>query len=232
MLNKDLHRAVLINALNIIYSDSRIRTFLGFKGGTTAFLFYELPRFSVDLDFDLLDESKKELVFERLKEILPKVGRLDEATEKQNTLFFLIDYKKGERNLKIEISKRPSKAEFEVKNYLGIPMLVMKKDDASAGKLAALITRKRFASRDMFDMWFFLKNNWPIDEEVLKEKTGFSLNQALEEAQKRIKDIKKTELLAGLGDLLDNKQKAFVKEKMVVELIFQLKLRQSFEKNN
>jgi len=229
MLNKDLHRAVLINALNIIYSDSKIRTFLGFKGGTTAMLFYELPRFSVDLDFDLLDESKKELVFERLKEILPKVGRV-EAAEKQNTLFFLIDYKKGERNLKIEISKRPPKAEFEVKNYLGISMLVMKKDDASAGKLAALITRKRFASRDMFDMWFFLKNNWPIDDKVLKEKTGFSLNQALEEAQKRIKDIKKTELLAGLGDLLDNKQKAFVKEKLVAELTFQLKLRQSFEK--
>jgi len=232
MQNKDLHRSVLINALNIIYSDSQIRNVLGFKGGTSALLFYELPRFSVDLDFDLLDENKKELILERLKEILPKIGRVDQATEKHNTLFFLINYKKGERNLKIEISKRTSKAEFEVKNYLGISMLVMKKDDAAAGKLSALITRKRFANRDMFDMWFFLKNNWPIDEEVLKEKTGFSLNQALEEAQKRIKDIKKTELLAGLGDLLDDKQKAFVKEKLVEELTFQLKLRQSFGKKS
>lgn len=76
----------------------------------------------------------------------------------------------------------------------------------------------------------FLKENWSIDEKFLKEKTGLSLQEALEEAQKRIKNIKKTELLAGLGDLLDNKQKAFVKEKLVDELIFQLKLRQSLEK--
>lgn len=229
MLNKDLHKSAFINALSGIYKDTQIRTLLGFKGGTAALLFYELPRFSVDLDFDLLDESKKELVFERLKELLSKVGRIDQAKDKHFTLFFLINYRKGERNLKIEISKRASKGEFVVKNYLGIPMLVMKEDDMVAGKLAALTTRKKFATRDMFDMWFFLVNNWPIDEEVLKKKTGFSLNQALEEAQKRIKDIKKTELLSGLGDLLDNKQKAFVREKLVDELTFQLKLRQSFE---
>lgn len=230
MLNRDLHRAILINVLGAIYSDSQIRTLLGFKGGTAAFLFYGLPRFSVDLDFDLLDESKKELVFARLKEILPKVGRIDQAQDKQHTLFFLIDYKKGERNLKVEISKRSDKAEYTVKNYLGIPMLVMKEDDAAAGKLAAFTTRKKFASRDMFDMWYFLKENLPIDEEFLKEKTGLSLNEALGEAQKRIKDIKQTELLAGLGDLLDNKQKAFMKNRLVDELTFQLKLRQSFKK--
>lgn len=232
MLNKDLHRAALINALSAIYSDSQIRNLLGFKGGTAAVLFHEFPRFSVDLDFDLLDESKKELVFERLKEILPRVGRIDQAQDKHYNLFFLVNYSKGERNLKVEISKRASKAEYVVKNYLGIPILVMKEDDMAAGKLAALVTRKRFATRDMFDMWFFLKNNWPIDGEVLEEKTGLSLHQALKEAQKRIKDIKKTELLAGLGDLLDNKQKAFVKEKLVGELGFQLKLRQSLEKGS
>lgn len=232
MLSKDLHRVILINALSVIYSDSQIRTLLGFKGGTAAFLFYGLPRFSVDLDFDLLDESKKEMVFERLKEVLPKVGRIDQAQDKHYSLIFIIDYKKGERNLKIEISKRSIRAEYAVRNYLGIPMLVMKQDDAAAGKLAALITRKKFAARDMFDMWYFLKENWPIDEAFLKEKTGLLLNQALKEAQKRVKDIKKTELLSGLGDLLDNKQKAFVKEKLVAELIFQLKLRQSLEKKS
>lgn len=108
----------------------------------------------------------------------------------------------------------------------------MKEDDAAAGKLATLTTRKRFAARDMYDTWYFLKENWPIDEEFLKEKTGLSLNKALEEAQKRIKDLKKTELLAGPGDLLDNQQKAFVKEKLIDELMFQLKLRQSLEKGS
>ena len=98
-----------------------------------------------------------------------------------------------------------------------------------ASKLAALITRKKFATRDMFDLWFFLVNNWSIDEELLKEITGLSIAQALDKAQKRIKNIKKTELLAGLGDLLDNKQKAFVKEKLRDDLMLQLKIRQSLE---
>jgi predicted nucleotidyltransferase component of viral defense system len=224
MLNKDIHKNILINTLNSIYKDTQIRTFLGFKGGTAALLFYDLPRFSVDLDFDLLDPSKKELVFQRLKEILSKVGKIDQAHEKQNTLFFLINYQSQERNIKVEISKRAIKSEYEVKNYLGIPMLVMKKDDMAASKLAALVERKKFAARDMFDLWFFLVNNWPIDEELLQEITGFSLYNMLNKAQERIKDIKKTELLAGLGDLLDNKQKAFVKERLQAELLFQLRL--------
>ena len=224
MLNKDIHKNFLINTLNSIYKDTQIRTFLGFKGGTAALLFYDLPRFSVDLDFDLLDTSKKELVFQRLKEILSKVGKIDQAHEKQNTLFFLINYQSQERNIKVEISKRAIKSEYEVKSYLGIPMLVMKKDDMTASKLAALVGRRKFAARDMFDLWFFLRNNWPIDEELLQEITGFSLYNMLNKAQERIKDIKKTELLAGLGDLLDNKQKAFVKERLQAELLFQLRL--------
>ena len=103
-------------------------------------------------------------------------------------------------------------------------MLVMKEEDMVAGKLAALFTRKRFATRDMFDLWFFLKNNWQINEEFLKEKSGLSLAQALKKAQSLVKGVKKTELLAGLGELLDNKQKAFVKGKLQEELVFLLKL--------
>lgn len=229
MLNKDLHKSVFITVLKNIYSDTKIRTLLGLKGGTAAMLFYELPRFSVDLDFDLLEEGKKDLVFERLKEIMPKGGRIDQAKEKHYTLFFMINYKKGERNLKIEISKRPVKAEYVIKDYLGVSMLVMVDDDMAAGKLAALATRKKFAVRDMFDMWFFLINHWEIDEKFLKNQTGLTLKQTLIKAQKRVKAIKKAELLEGVGEFLDNKQKAFVKEKLQDALIFQLKLRSSFE---
>lgn len=202
VLNKDLHRDIFVAILREIYSDTLLRTLLGFKGGTAAMLFYGLPRFSVDLDFDLLDPDKKGLVFNRLKEIMPK----------------------GERGLKVEISKRVIKTVYTPKNYLGISMLVMKEEDMAAGKLAALLTRKRFATRDMFDLWFFLKENWQIDEEFLKEKSGFSLKEALEKAQPVVKNVKQTELLAGLGEFLDNKQKAWVKSKLKDELLFRLRL--------
>ena len=224
MVNIDLHRSSLVTILREVYSDTLLRNCLGFKGGTAAMLFYNLPRFSVDLDFDLLDPAKKEKVFARLKEILPRFGNLTEAFDKRYTLFFLLNYQKGERNLKIDISKRPVASEYSPKNYLGISILVMKEKDMLAGKLAALLTRKKFASRDLFDLWYFLKNNWQIDEAALTEKTGLSPVQALKKAQKMVKAVKKTEFLAGLGELMDGKQKAWVKEKLQNELIFLLKL--------
>jgi hypothetical protein len=167
------------------------------------------------------------VVFDKIKEMLPKFGSLTQATYKQYTLLFILNYIKGERNLKIEISKRPVKSTFVIKNYLGISMLVMNEADMATCKLAALLTRKRFATRDVFDTWYFLKNNWPLNEPLFFEKVGISLSEALEKAKRQVKAIKKTELLAGLGDLLDNKQKDWVREKMVDELVFYLDLYQS-----
>lgn len=223
MLNIDIHKVMLIKILKDIYSNADLRT-LGFKGGTAAMLFYGLPRFSVDLDFDLLNEDKKQVVFNKLKDILSKFGKLDEASEKYYTLFFLLNYQKGERNLKVEISKRESSASYEIKHYLGIPMLVMRQGDMAAGKLVALLTREKYAARDVFDLWFFLKNNWPINEAVVKVRTGLTLQKALLEAGVKVKNLKRTQFLPGLGDLLDPKQRVWVKEKLSEELLFLLKL--------
>lgn len=222
--HKELHKDISVGILREVYADTLLRTSLGFKGGTAAMLFYGLPRFSVDLDFNLLEPDKKETVFERLKKILPKYGTIIEAKDKHYTLFFLINYKKGERGLKVEISKRPLQYAYAPKNFLGIPMLVMREEDMAAGKLSALLTRKRFATRDIFDMWFFLKEHWEINEAILKENTGLTLAQALRKAQTVVRKVKKTELLAGLGELLDEKQKIWVREKLQDELIFLLKL--------
>ena len=222
MLDKNRHKIVLVKILKEIYSDPALRNILGLKGGTAAFLFYGLPRFSVDLDFDLLDEKKKDFVFEKLKKILSNVETLVESTQKRNTLFYLMSYQKGERNIKIEISKRPSKSSFTVKNYLGIPILLMERKDMVAGKIAALLTRQKFAARDLFDLWFFLKNNWEIDEKAIKEKTGLTLRDALEKTIEKVQKVKKNQLLQGLGELLDEKQKPWVKENLQNETIFYL----------
>lgn len=222
MVNIDLHRSMFITILREIYADPVLRVVLGFKGGTAAYFFYDLPRFSVDLDFDLLDVFKQAEVFEKLKQLLPKFGVLSQASNKQNTLFFLLNYTKGERNLKIEISKRAIPAKFFPRNYLGISILVMSEADMAASKLSALLTRKHLATRDVFDLWFFLKNNWPINESLLLQKAGVSLVDALTTARIQVLKMKKNELLAGLGDLLDNNQKDWVREKLVDELVFYL----------
>lgn len=227
MLKAEIHKSVLIEILRTIYSDKDLRTNLGFKGGTAAMLFYDLPRFSVDLDFDLLAPDAKDIVFEKIKSILSKYGQIIEATEKKYTLFFLINYAKGQRNTKVEISKRANSTNYEPKNYLGISMLVAVKPDMFACKLAALLTRKSFASRDLFDVWYFLSRKWEINDELLKTITGKSTAGALVGAQKVAKGVKKSEILSGLGELVSNKQKYFIKEKLVDEVVFLLKLYQS-----
>lgn len=52
------HKNMLLHILKDIYSDQVMGSIMGFKGGTAALLFYDLPRFSVDLDFDLLDHTQ------------------------------------------------------------------------------------------------------------------------------------------------------------------------------
>lgn len=224
MFNREQHKVILVRILKELYTSPALRTLLGFKGGTAAYLFYDLPRVSVDLDFDLLGENKKMEVFHEVEKILLQFGKLSEAIEKRNTLFFLLSYGKGERKIKVEISKRPPDSSFEVKSYLGIPVLLMKKEDMAANKLSAFLTRKKFASRDLFDLWFFLKNNWSINEKVIVSRSEFTLKQALENAVKKIEKIKSSSLLHGLGELVSDKQKIFIKEKLKDELLFSLKL--------
>ncbi|MGB9681175.1 MAG: nucleotidyl transferase AbiEii/AbiGii toxin family protein [Minisyncoccia bacterium] len=224
MLDKGKHQSIMVNILKEFYSDPELRGVLGFKGGTAAFLFYGLPRVSVDLDFDILDEDKLGVIFEKVKKVLANFGALEEAREKRYTLFFLLSYRKGERKIKVEISKRKTISSFEVKNYLGIPVLVMKKEDMAAGKLAALLTRKKFASRDLFDLWFFLKEGWKINENNVKQRTGLSLPQALKKVIQIVRKIPKTKILNGLGELLEEKQKQALKEKLREDLIFQIRL--------
>lgn len=225
MWNRNKHKIILINLLREIYRSPDIRTALGFKGGTAALLLYDLPRLSVDLDFDLLDAAKKDAVIKKIKNLADEKLTLVDEADKRFTIFFLFSYGKDTKKIKIEVSKRPTLASYELKNYLGLPLLAMKKEDIAADKLACLLTRKKLASRDLFDLWFFLKNDWRINEAILKEKTGLKLPDALKGAEEIIKKIPNIRLLHGLGELLDSeKQKDWVRKNLKEELLFQIEL--------
>lgn len=224
MLNTKKHREVMLTILKKIYQKDGLRGLLGFKGGTAAMLFYNLPRFSVDLDFDLLDESKKEWVLAEIKKIMEPMGIIKDLTEKHFTLFGLLSYGEGQRGIKIEISKRGSGSKYTSMNYLGTSMLVVEKEDMVACKLAALSTRKRFAVRDMYDMWYFLSNHWELNTTLLCKQTDLGVQESYSLAIKRVEAIKEQELLSGLGELLSESQKTWVKTNLKKELLFLLKL--------
>lgn len=215
--------------LKDIYTDVSISSLLGFKGGTCAYLFYGLPRFSVDLDFDLLaaDEEAQKLMFENINGFLKKYGEIKDHYIKRNTIFFLLSYGDADHNIKIEISVRilmsDMKAYYDIREYLGISMLVGKKDYLFASKLAALTSRSETAMRDIYDIWYFGKNSWDINTEVIQARTGKSVKEHLADCIAVIEQVKDNQILQGLGELLNEKEKAWVRSHLRAEAIFMLK---------
>lgn len=234
MLNREKHQLIMGQILRDIYSDTSVSSLIGFKGGTCAYFFYGLTRFSVDLDFDLFssDEATQKLVHEKIGGMLGKYGEIKDNYIKRNTIFFLLSYGDADHNVKVEASVRilmPGiKEHYELREYLGISMFVGKKDYLFASKLAALTDRKMLAMRDIYDIWFFAKNNWDINTEVLKARTGKSIKEYIADCIPVIESVKDNEILRGLAELLPGeKEKAWVKTHLRKEAIFLLKNYQS-----
>lgn len=234
MLNKEKHQLVMGQILRDIYSDTSISSLIGFKGGTCAYFFYGLSRFSVDLDFDLFstDEATQKLVYERIADMLGKYGEVKDSYIKRNTIFFLLSYGDTDHNVKIEVNVRilmPALSEhYEVKEYLGISMLAGKKDYLFASKLAALTTRNETAMRDIYDIWFFGTNHWDINTEVIKARTGKTIKEYMADCILAVERIKDNEIMRGLAELLSSeKERAWAKTHLRKEVIFLLKNYQS-----
>ena len=179
MLNIARHELILNNIIKDIYGDRFLAPILGFKGGTACYLFYNLPRFSTDLDFDLLDIKQDKEVLKRLEKILSKYGKVKESVIKRYTVFSLLSYEEKLQNVKVEISIRDFQDNYKIINYFGVPVLVIVKEDMFANKLLALSQRKKMANRDLFDAHFFLERNWPINEEIIKTRANKDLKQYL-----------------------------------------------------
>lgn len=215
--------------LKDIAADTSLAPLLGFKGGTCAYFFYGLPRFSVDLDFDLIegDESTQNIVFERLKTLLERHGIIKDSQLKRFTLFFLLSYGDGEHNIKVEVNVRKLIPEikdgYESKEYLGIPLLVAKKDYLFASKLVALTQRNEMVMRDIYDIHFFAKNNWDIRTDIIEARTGKSVKAYLADCVAAIGPLRENQMLARLGELVNEKEKVWVKKELKAETLFLLR---------
>ena len=54
-MDANKHKYFMLQILKDVFSDAELVDCLAFKGGTALMFFYGLPRFSVDLDFNLLE---------------------------------------------------------------------------------------------------------------------------------------------------------------------------------
>ena len=225
MLDINTHKTILLQILKDIYTDTSLGPVLGFKGGTAAYLFYRLERFSVDLDFDLLDSEQESSVYKKLEVILDQYGVIKEKHRKQHTLLFVLSYDDQAQNIKIEVNLRNFGSSFQLKNYLGIPMLVMVREDMFAHRLVAMLERKKTANRDVYDVWHFLKNRWPVNKQIVEKRTRMSFKDYLRKCLALVESLTDRNILAGMGELLDEKQRNWARANLKKDTIFLVKIR-------
>ncbi len=218
MLNVDKHKQILNKILIDLIRKKSIVSKLGFKGGTALFFFYDLDRFSTDLDFDLINDSK-DLDISVMDDILRKNLKIEDSRRKRYTLFWLGSYVKGLRKVKIEVNLRKYPNEYEIKDFRGYSMLVMKSEYMFAHKLCAVLDRKNLQNRDLYDVWFMFKQKFSINEKIIKLRTGKSVKKYLGDLLKLVVDLPQDyDVLNGLGEVLGDRKKNWVKDKLLSEL--------------
>ena len=224
------HKNILLQILKNIFSDTSIAPYLGFKGGTAALMFYGLDRNSVDIDLDILDESKEREIFDKIQKISENYGKIVDAKMKRNGLITVIAYDAVSQNIKVEVNHRNFGSRYELKTFLGISMLVMIKEDMFANKLMALYERIGKTSRDIYDVYFFAKNNWPINKKIVEERSGMPFKDALSKCIGLLEKMEDRHILDGLGEVMSDSQKDWARAKLKNDTIFLLKVMLESEK--
>lgn len=225
MLDYPKHKNILLQILKDIFSDTSLSPYLGFKGGTAALMFYGMDRNSVDIDFDLLDESKEKEVFEKIQKIAADYGKIVDSRVKRFNLITIISYDLKSQNIKIEVNRRNFGSKYELKTLLGISMLVMTKEDMFANKLMAMRDRIGRTSRDVYDVYFFSKKNWPINVKLLENRAKMPIKVVLARCIELLEKMNNRHILDGLGELLTQSQKDWARQKLRTETVFLLKAR-------
>lgn len=172
------HKIALYSLLRSVLSDQLLSQQIYFKGGTCASMLGYLDRFSVDLDFDLIDNKNKEILRERVHQIIARLG-FEIKDESQQHLQFFIKYRHDanvRNTLKLEIVDIVAKAnKYELVNLADINMHCHAQtvDTMFANKLVALQSRfektGKIAGRDVYDIHHFFKKNYDINLEVIEE---------------------------------------------------------------
>lgn len=228
MLDTNKHKFYMLQILRDIYRNPLLANSLGFKGGTACMFFYELPRFSVDLDFNLLNLEKEKEVYDAIRNILLKYGKIHDEAMKFHGPVLVLDYGSGERKLKIEISKRNFRDEYTILNFLGIDMRVMNPENMLSHKLCALLDRNELTNRDIFDSWYLMEKRTPLVRRIIEERMGMKMEDYLGKCIERLSSLPNSGLLNGLGELMDEELKKFVRTKLLKETVTLLQFYQTF----
>ncbi len=195
-------------------------TNLIFKGGTALQKAYNLPRFSIDLDFTATDKiSSLELIQQLGKEIeafgyptqVKEIKTLGETFVLQISGPLKGASSMSIARLKIEISQRETLVLKPVQKEI-VPLYsdlkpysirVMDAKEIVAEKVRAIMTRNK--ARDVYDLWFLITSGTKVDKELINKKLTY-YNQTFnakefEEALQRKEPIWNTDLSSLLPEV-------------------------------
>jgi predicted nucleotidyltransferase component of viral defense system len=224
-MNITVHRRVLLALLKKIYTHQSLALTLGFKGGTCLYFLYGLPRFSVDLDFNVIDGDHP---FDpaSMERILRDELTLKDTYEKNKTWFWNGVYEPGKWNINVEVSKRIFDDEYERRGLFGLSLQALKPEYQLSHKLCAMTDRATLQSRDIFDAHFLLNNQVSIVDHIIRERTQKSTREYLTELLQFLPEhVSRRGILDGLGELLDTEKKQWVQSHLLEETLFLLRSR-------
>lgn len=223
MLDRQKHEQILKNVLRDIYTTPDLQGKFMFKGGTCLYMFYGLDRFSIDLDFNTNIEV---LPVQTVTNIIKKYITIQDQMIKHFTWFWLGSYEKGNQKVKIEISKRDYPDTYVNKNFYGLTVPTLSPDCMFAHKLCAILDRNKMQNRDLYDAHFMFWKNFPINDSIIKLRTGKSTKEYFNDLIYYIENkVNPNTILDGLGELLDDRQKDNIKATLIRDLLFDLKSR-------
>ena len=92
-------------------------------------------------------------------------------------------------------------------------------------ELMAMYERIGKTSRDIYDVWFFLKSRTPINKEIVENRARMPFDQLVKKCIDQLEKMNNRQILSGIGELLTTSQKDWAKAKLREETISLLNLR-------
>jgi len=181
----------------LLYNIFKLTNHLVFKGGTALYKIYNVPRFSEDLDFTLLDPKEK--IEGKILKVAEKLDAQINIKKLKTSLLFKLRFKgilTSYNTVRIDVSlKNKALLGFDLKNYISdyidikpFSLKILKLKEMVAEKIHSLLARKN--ARDLYDLFFLLRIS-EFDKKLVEEKLKiFDMRLDAELVKQRINEIK------------------------------------------